>query len=110
MCLEDVFPQSTQSGPDPILTRGALERMFRFWRSRRLLVTSEGRLGAGPAAMLQGDELFILFGSDVPLVLRPYGDGSYQVVGCCYIQGYMEGEALHDIQEGIRTSRSIDIC
>lgn len=31
-----------------------------------------------------GDEVFVVLGCDVPMLLRPKSDGEYQVVGDCY--------------------------
>lgn len=107
--LRSFFPHEAHSKSDPIGARDALERMFRFWRARRLLVTDEGRLGAGPAATLPGDGVFTLLGSTVPVVLRPSANGTYQVVGCCYLQDFMEGEALQEVQGETRVLRSVVI-
>lgn len=98
--LGSFFSSETQVDLDPIAMRDALERMFRFWRPRRLLVTHEGKLGAGPPAMLPGDKIFVVLGSSVPMVLRLCTNGTYKLVGCCYLQGCMEGEALRDLQGG----------
>ena len=108
--LGSFFCPVTHTEPDPIALRDALERMFRFWRPRRLLITQEGRLGAGPAATLPGDEVFALCGSTVPVVLRPFVSGAYKVVGCCYMQDFMEGEALRGVQEGALMLRDVAIC
>lgn len=92
---------------DPPSARDALERMFRLWRGRRLVVTREGHMGLAPAAARAGDEIFVVVGCTVPVVMRPTEDGGYQVVGCCYLHGYMEGEALQEALTGIRFYQKI---
>jgi hypothetical protein len=70
---------------------------------RRLFSTHLAQFGLGPSAMRAGDRICVLFGSDVPFVLRPE-DGWYSLVGECYMYGLMEGQAI----EGWRTGRLRD--
>lgn len=42
-----------------------------------------------------GDHVAILLGCDVPTVLRRTGiENAHHIIGCCYINGFMNGEAL----------------
>ncbi|KAI0155156.1 HET-domain-containing protein [Xylariaceae sp. FL1272] len=41
-----------------------------------------------------GDQIFIIPGCDVPLLLRPTSRGKYEVVGDYYVHGIMDGEVL----------------
>lgn len=66
---------------------------------RRLFVTSTGHLGLGPAGMMSGDVVVVLFGGRVPYVLRRVGDGYWRFVGECYVDGFMHGEALEPQDE-----------
>ncbi|KAK4108829.1 hypothetical protein N656DRAFT_783790 [Canariomyces notabilis] len=72
---------------------------------RRLFVTEEGYIGAGPLSAEVGDSVYVLAGGHVPLVLRRRvegdGDESFQfaVVGDCYVHGIMQGEALGEALE-----------
>ena len=53
-----------------------------------------------------GDVIFILIGCDVPVILRPQKDGTYQLIGECYFHGFMKGEAINAVQRneyGIET-------
>lgn len=61
-----------------------------------MFVTSTGFLGLAPYGAREGDVVFVVRGIDVPLVLRADGDdkASYELIGDCYVQGVMEGEAL----------------
>ena len=63
-------------------------------RNRSLFSTEGGFIGLGPPHCNPGDRVCILFGGEVPFVLRPVG-GCYQLVGDAYVHGIMEGEALN---------------
>lgn len=77
-----------------------LKRMFKLIRGRQLFTTKAGSLGLGPDIALEGDIIVVLLGGPVPYILRPFdGAGSaYQLVGECYIDGIMHGEALHHVR------------
>jgi hypothetical protein len=40
------------------------------------------------------DILCIFLGGNVPFILRPLGDGSYELVGEAYVHGVMDGEFM----------------
>jgi hypothetical protein len=62
----------------------------------RLFATDNPRaiLGTGPEGLCVGDVVCVLFGGDVPFILRPSPQGNYQLIGECYVSGVMRGEAL----------------
>jgi hypothetical protein len=62
----------------------------------RLFATDNPRaiLGTGPEGLCVGDVVCVLFGGDVPFILRPSPQGNYQLIGECYVSGIMRGEAL----------------
>jgi hypothetical protein len=66
---------------------------------RRLFFTYFGRLGLGPAAMREGDRLVVLFGGEMPYILRPEGS-QFRFVGECYVYGLMNGQAVRRWREG----------
>ncbi|KAK4142229.1 HET-domain-containing protein [Dichotomopilus funicola] len=62
----------------------------------------EGRIGLCPAGSRVGDIVVVLYGGNVPYLLRPKpklseqgsnSDGEYYLVGECYAEGFMGGEA-----------------
>lgn len=55
-----------------------------YANNRRILMTSDGRLGLGPQVMQPGDEVIVLFGSRVPFVVRPRPD-HHIFIGECLI-------------------------
>lgn len=63
---------------------------------RRIGVTKGGRLGIFPAAAAEGDVVAIFYGGLVPYAMRRCKQGSvYNFLGECYVDGMMDGEALH---------------
>ncbi|KAG9308699.1 hypothetical protein JVU11DRAFT_11656 [Chiua virens] len=40
------------------------------------------------------DRIVVLFGADVPMVVRPKEDGRYTLVGECYVHGIMAGQVV----------------
>ena len=67
--------------------------------NRRLFVTEEGHMGLGPRLTEPGDLVCVLLGSEVPFVLRAVDD-YFMLVGECYCQDVMEGEAVRGLDEG----------
>lgn len=77
--------------------------------ARRLVTTLSGKIGIAPAQSQQGDVIAILYGCNVPVVLRRFGSSpdTYQFIGECYLHGYMKGEGLETGSDG--TSQEVDI-
>lgn len=73
-------------------------------RGRRPILTEDGLCGLGPAYVGEendensktwtsaGWQLAIVAGCSVPLLLREREDGTYQLIGSCFVQGWMDGE------------------
>lgn len=63
---------------------------------RRFFMTSEGYIGLGPSPTKPEDLICVLLGCSTPVLLRPLLSraGHYQVVGECYVQGWMYSEVL----------------
>lgn len=55
--------------------------------------TQKGRIGIGAKIIQPGDEIALVYGCRVPLVLRQEG-AFYRLVGPCYVAGIMQGEAV----------------
>lgn len=49
-------------------------------------------VGIGPASMVEGDQIWLLAGSSVPVVLRQRGSGRAMLIGEAYVDGLMYGE------------------
>ncbi|OCL05501.1 hypothetical protein AOQ84DRAFT_390829 [Glonium stellatum] len=79
---------------------GFLEAASNACVGRKLFITSKGHLGLGPGALEEGDVVCILFGGIVPFILRRSDDGSWLLVGECYIRGFMQGEVVTEWRDG----------
>ena len=111
-----VFGQSTSDEinidhePGPSITHSILEKQAimelsniveQKVGSRKLIVTEKGHIGFGLQSCAVLDEVCLIPGSDVPLVLRNTsvlntGEPSHVFVSDAYIHGIMYGEGLED--------------
>lgn len=105
-----VGPHQNAHGHGPILTATDLETISSGGHADRFLdcvasvghgrayfQTRQGHWGIGPDAMVEGDRLCSLHGAMVPFILRPRHDGTYHVVGECYVLEMMQGELQRSI-------------
>lgn len=77
-------------------------------KDRRIFHTRTGYIGIGLQNIQAGDQVCVAFGCNVPIVLRPQG-ASYTHVGPCYTVGFMEGEAIVDVQKGRRQVQAFEL-
>ena len=71
------------------------EALVRWMRNRRFFVTKLGHIGIAPQVVQRGDQVTILYGSGMPIILRPLRQtGSFAVVGQAYVFANMLGEAV----------------
>lgn len=70
--------------------------LYQWSARRRICRTLNGQLACVPKTSEKGDIICVLFGGQVPYVLRPRNDDCYAVVGECYMDGIMHGESLSD--------------
>ena len=61
---------------------------------RKLFISKSGHMGLCPESTEPADVICIIFGADVPFVLRPLQNGHFLLVGECYIDGFMDGQAI----------------
>jgi hypothetical protein len=76
---------------DPEKFRRAADRVS---LDRQLFVTTNGHLGLGPWQMLPGDIVCVLGGADMPFVIRRTDNDCFTLVGECYVDDIMNGEAV----------------
>jgi hypothetical protein len=68
--------------------------------------TEEGRIGMGTGLMLPGDVVVVPLGCSTPVLLRLEGTRcEYRFVGDVYINGYMDGRAVEEWNDGKRELR-----
>ncbi|KAL9040006.1 MAG: hypothetical protein Q9180_002182 [Flavoplaca navasiana] len=61
-------------------------------------ITASGYIGLGHPDTVEGDEVHLIQGSEVPFLLRKT-DGHHQLVSQAYVHGIMDGELVHDNTE-----------
>ncbi|KAI1212289.1 HET-domain-containing protein [Annulohypoxylon truncatum] len=71
--------------------------------------TTSGSTGIAPRAARPGDEICVILGCALPLLLRPLGNGKFKLVGPCFMVGLMHGEAfLGPLPKNIRMVEAFD--
>ncbi|KAM0795427.1 heterokaryon incompatibility protein-domain-containing protein [Usnea florida] len=63
-------------------------------RNRSFITTKEGYIGLAPSETKPGDQICILLGCRIAMILRPASHSQHQVVGESYVHGLMDGEAF----------------
>lgn len=93
--------EAYESLKQPLSTQGserkeasALRDYARIAWGRALIVGRQWRLGLAHEEVCKGDLICIVHGSKVPLVLRRVTEGHYCLIGQCYFEGVMRGEAV----------------
>ena len=72
------------------------------WNRRLFRTKKLKRLGLAPLHAAEGDILSVLYGCSVPVILRRLTNsngketGGYELVGECYLDGMMDGEAVSE--------------
>lgn len=56
-------------------------------------ITTKGYMGLAPYGAKRGDRIATLLGIKTPFILHGVESG-YRIIGACYVQGMMEGEAV----------------
>lgn len=66
--------------------------------SLRLMVTCDGRIGMVPDKARKGDTICVVFGCNVPILLRQQPDAvcdnGWTFIGECFLDGFMQGECF----------------
>lgn len=87
------------------------EHFKEYGTNRRFFTSVGGYFGLGPSCMEQGDVCAILFGADVPFILRPTEiAGTFRLVGQAYMHGVMYGEVVKKWEASAVASGRTDIC
>ncbi|EHA25226.1 hypothetical protein ASPNIDRAFT_42414 [Aspergillus niger ATCC 1015] len=90
----DISPVHTGNSYAPY--GDAYEVHVNYSSQTRLIRTDSNYLGLATTSIKEGDSIWIVAGSRVPLVLREADErGVYRVVGGAYVHGFMQGEALN---------------
>ena len=70
-----------------------LEEYLGPHRGRYVFYTASGKLGLGIRIVQPGDQIAVIHGSRTPLILRPQEIGKFKLMGECYVEDVMYGEA-----------------
>jgi hypothetical protein len=98
---EDLRHYANETGLiDPDSRRKFLQDHFgNRMMGRSFCVTEQGLIGMGCGYMTAGDLVVVPFGCSTPILLRPEGRrDEYRYVGDIYIEGYMYGEAVQQLE------------
>ncbi|KAI2633383.1 heterokaryon incompatibility protein-domain-containing protein [Xylaria nigripes] len=74
----------------------------------RLFEMSGGYLGLAPSDVREGDIVCVLDGASYPLVVRQVGE-SYILIGECFVQGLMKGEARDILASGQASAKAMEL-
>lgn len=98
--------------PQSFLNRYMYGDIFKqYGANRRFFISAGGYFGLGPSCMEKGDVCAILFGADVPFILRPTEvGGTFRLVGQAYIHGVMYGEVVKKWEASAVAFDRTDIC
>ena len=76
---------------------------------QRIFDTQDGLVGCVTSSALPGDRIAIIFGCDMPVVLRPKA-GEYEVISSCFLDGLMNGEVAEEVRNGDLVPETITLC
>lgn len=80
---------------DPMkLTANVVEAVSAARNGRQFFMSEKGYMGLAPITTRAGDAVCILFGGQVPFILRERDDFGHSMIGECYVHGIMDGEAI----------------
>lgn len=81
-------------------------KLIKFALGRRFFVSKDGYFGLAPPNAEKGNRVAVLYGVDVPFILRRSGS-SFKVVGESYVHGLMHGEAVAKWRLGTKEVQKI---
>ncbi|KAM0431860.1 hypothetical protein ACHAPT_005112 [Fusarium lateritium] len=90
--FETLFDEENTSPLDQRLWMKYLSILRVASHGRKYFLTHGLRLGLGPPHMEEGDSVALIFGLNVPFVLREVGDSKYRIIGEAYVDGMMDGQ------------------
>jgi hypothetical protein len=106
-CLADIEESdlitTTDTGTPGAISE-VLSRVRDVTWNRKLIQTNNKLVGLAPAETKRGDHVCVLFGCSVPVVLRRRNEKSpsYELIGECFVDGFMDGKAL---ESGTKSSQ-----
>lgn len=89
---EDLYLPKSADVPQGLAWNALFTIAVPFCNDITLFRTSDGHIGSSRGEIIIGDVLCILFGCQVPLVLRKKEKGYYKIIGTAYVDGIMDGD------------------
>ena len=80
--------------------KGYEQNGMNFCFGRSYFTMEGGWMGLGPNTLEENDLVVLLYGGDIPYILRPREEGGYVLVGEAYVHGVMLGEVMPKIDAG----------
>jgi hypothetical protein len=66
---------------------------------RNIIVPESNLIGLGPETLKEGDKICVLLGCSMPVILRKV-ENHYIYIGEAFIDGYMFGKAIEELEQG----------
>ncbi|QDS77467.1 hypothetical protein FKW77_007084 [Venturia effusa] len=96
---------------DEVMSAKLINAVGQKMSGRSFCITESGCLGMGTGFMEDGDMIVVPFGCSTPVIIRPVGNrGEYRFVGDIYVNGYMQGMAVDELDEGRRELTKYVLC
>jgi len=107
--LKSYFTSTDTICPDPAEFMELAHDLVGGLTGNRLFTSRDRLLGTAPQYARLGDKIAILSSCDMPMVIRPNGK-HYEVVGSCFVEGLMKGEAARGIKQGQFQIETLSLC
>ncbi|KAH7357149.1 heterokaryon incompatibility protein-domain-containing protein [Rhexocercosporidium sp. MPI-PUGE-AT-0058] len=102
------YPSSSSSSTEGEMGDAIIQLVLYAIVGRKLFTTRSGFFGIGVSGIQEGDLVVILFGFDLPMILRKRGE-HFTFVGVARVGGMMEGELMDFVNDGTLKERSFVI-
>jgi hypothetical protein len=107
--VHETYLDDLRSAPDTKARGPVIESFKSMVPNHAFFVTKKGYIGMGPLDTRSGDQVWVLYGGQVPFVLRGVGEDGrecetrgFGLVGDAYVHGIMDGEMVRD-NEGAKS-------
>ncbi|KAF2810701.1 HET-domain-containing protein [Mytilinidion resinicola] len=116
--LKEYFPVADAGNKLDHLKEACIPDIYYISHSivgRRLAVLKSGEMALVPAIVERGDRVYVLFGAAMPVLLRRCVDpghdgGCAEVIGECYVEGFMSGEGVAAVERGEFAEEKVTLC
>ena len=83
--------------------------MAEVCHQRKFFITRAGFYGLGPGILELGDTICVIFGMDVPSIVRRKNGHRYQYIGECYVNGLMTAQAVRAWRDDILDAIDLEL-